>query len=466
MKGLFEDTEENVISCAISDNEIYQPRRAMKLSRWISVLIGVAFLCLFLPWTQNFTATGKVTTLRPEDRPQQVHATIAGRIEKWYIKEGDAVKKGDTLVKMSEIKTEYLDPNLIPRTELSLKSKEMSAESYGEKVKALDVQIGALSQNMPLKLEQARNKVQQAKLKVQTDSLNVIAADTALRVARLQIDRARQLYNEGIKPRTEYEDKLNKFQETSAKFLKAQNDYIISKNERINAEIELNTLVNDFREKIAKAESDKSSALSMAYSTESEIAKMQSDLSNYIIRSGYYYILAPQDGYVVTTMKAGVGETVKETDPLATILPSSRSERAVELYVDPVDMPLLRVGKHVRLQFDGWPAFVFNGWPGTSFGTFGGEIAVIDRNISANGKYRILVKPDVNDKTLTGLVLKNTKEGRPWPEEVRVGTGAYGILLLNNVPLYREIWRRINAFPPEFYQPEDATAAGGKEAKK
>ncbi|MGQ3015611.1 MAG: hypothetical protein ACT6QS_17985, partial [Flavobacteriales bacterium] len=118
------------------------------------------------------------------------------------------------------------------------------------------------------------------------------------------------------------------------------------------------------------------------------------------------------------------------------------------------------------LQFDGWPAFVFNGWPGTSFGTFGGEIAVIDRNISANGKYRILVKPDVNDKTLTGLVLKNTKEGKPWPEEVRVGTGAYGILLLNNVPLYREIWRRINAFPPEFYQPEDAAAAGGKEAKK
>ncbi|MEZ4980233.1 MAG: biotin/lipoyl-binding protein [Saprospiraceae bacterium] len=54
--------------------------------------------------------------MNPEHRPQTIHSTIAGRIEKWYVQEGQLIKKGDTIVHLSEIKTEYFDPMLVERT--------------------------------------------------------------------------------------------------------------------------------------------------------------------------------------------------------------------------------------------------------------------------------------------------------------------------------------------------------------
>ena len=63
---------------------------------WAFVVLVVLFL--FLPWTQNIQGTGNVTTLKPNQRPQTIQTVIAGRIEKWYINEGDFVKKGDTIL--------------------------------------------------------------------------------------------------------------------------------------------------------------------------------------------------------------------------------------------------------------------------------------------------------------------------------------------------------------------------------
>ncbi len=33
-----------------------------------------------------------------------------------------------------------------------------------------------------------------------------------------------------------------------------------------------------------------------------------------------------------------------------------------------------------------------------------------------------------------------------------IGTGASGIAILNDVPIWYEIWRNINGFPPDYYQ--------------
>ena len=68
---------------------------------------------MFIPWTQNIRSSGLVTTLKPEQRPQTVHSVIGGRIEKWFVKEGDLVKKGDTIAFISEIKDNYFDPLLL-----------------------------------------------------------------------------------------------------------------------------------------------------------------------------------------------------------------------------------------------------------------------------------------------------------------------------------------------------------------
>jgi hypothetical protein len=35
-----------------------------------------------------------------------------------------------------------------------------------------------------------------------------------------------------------------------------------------------------------------------------------------------------------------------------------------------------------------------------------------------------------------------------------MGTGAQGIALLKDVPIWYELWRNINGFPPDYYRPE------------
>lgn len=71
-----------------------------------------------------------------------------------------------------------------------------------------------------------------------------------------------------------------------------------------------------------------------------------------------------------------------------------------------------------------------------TYGTFPGEVVAIDPVISENGKYRVLV---------------SERSGDPWPEALRAGGGARGIALLNTVPVWYEVWRQLNGFPPDFY---------------
>lgn len=411
--------------------------KAHRVFKWIISCAALVFMfLLFLPWTQNIKANGKVTTLRPEQRPQTIHSMIDGRVEQWYVKEGDHISKGDTIIRISEIKEDYLDPNLLKNTETQILAKEQTVSSYMEKIKALDKQIDALLKTKNLKIEQAENYLRQAQLKVESDSMDLVAAKTNLAVAEEQFGRFKKLYDDGLKSLTELEGRKLKLQETQAKVISAENKLLASRNEVINAQVEIVSLDNQYRDKLAKAESEKFTALSSMYDSEALVTKMQNQYMNYSVRSGMYYITAPQEGFVTKAIAAGIGETVKAGESLVSIMPANY-DLAVEMYVNPVDLPLLNQGQEVRFIFDGWPSVAFSGWPNVSFGTFGGQVVAIDRFISENGKYRILVAPDPDDVK--------------WPEAIRVGSGAKGMALLNDVPIWYEAWRQLNGFPPDFY---------------
>ncbi len=409
-----------------------------KFNRIMKYAFAFVILFLFLPWTQTIHSSGFVTTLRPEQRPQTIQSAIAGKIEKWFVREGDFVQKGDTILFISEVKDDYFDPNLLERTESQLKAKTLSVESYEEKVKALDKQIVALSRERILKLEQTRNKLLQAKLKVKTDSIDFEASKTMLSIANKQYERTLSLQKDGLKSTADLEEKRLKQQETQAKIVSQENKLLASKNELINAEIELSSIEAAYIDKISKAMSEKYSALSSQYDTEAQVNKLQNQFTNYEIRSGMRYIAAPQSGYINKALQSGIGETFKEGAQIVSIMPSD-IEFGVETYVSPIDLPLLHVGEEVRIFFDGWPAIVFRGWPNVSYGTYGGKIVAIETYISSNGKYRILIAPDNTDN--------------PWPKAIRAGSGAQTMAMLNDVPIFYEIWRKINAFPPDFYQP-------------
>jgi adhesin transport system membrane fusion protein len=88
------------------------------------IALAILFGALFLPWTQNVMSKGFVTSLQPDKRPQTLQSVIGGRIEEWHIKEGQFVRKGDTLLFISETKNEYFDPRLLERTDAQIKVKK------------------------------------------------------------------------------------------------------------------------------------------------------------------------------------------------------------------------------------------------------------------------------------------------------------------------------------------------------
>ncbi|MFT4660240.1 MAG: adhesin transport system membrane fusion protein [Patiriisocius sp.] len=410
------------------------------------LLIGsvlTLIIILLLPWTQNIRARGEVTTLNPSQRPQTIHSVIPGRIEKWYVQEGDHVMKGDTIMFISEIKDKFFDPQLLDRTQEQMVSKELSVKSYIEKIKSLGNQIDALSQTSKLKIEQSRNKVIQSGLKISSDSIKFKAAILNLKIAQDQYDRMIELQKKGLKSLTDLEQRELITQKAQAERLSAENDLLSSRNELINSKVELTSIQAQYLDDISKAESNKFSAISDMYDAEMVVTKLQNELMNYAVRSGHYYILAPQNGYITQAIQSGLGETIKEGAEIISIMPSTY-DLAVAMYVNPIDLPLLKKGNKVRMQFDGWPAIVFSGWPNTSYGTYGGEVFAIDNFISDNGKYRVLVAQDPND--------------HPWPDAIRVGAGASSMTLLNDVAIGYEMWRKINGFPPDYYSQENVDA--------
>ena len=412
------------------------------LNKIIAVVSIIAVTALFLPWTQNISGSGSVTTLKPDQRPQSIQSVISGRLEKWYVQEGDFVKKGDTIVFISEIKEDYMDPNLVQNTKNQIDAKKQSLQSYSSKVTTLSGQIEAIEREKVLKQEQAQNKIKQSRLKIESDSMDLVAVKTQLKIANTQYNRAVQLNKEGLKPLTDIEEKRLKLQEVEAKIITQENKYLTSKNELINAKVEINRISAEYAEKVSKANSDKFTALSSQYDTDAQVNKLENQYANYSIRNGMYYIKASQNGYINRALQSGLGETIKEGTAIATIMPS-QYDIAVETFVNPIDLPLLSKGEKVRVWFDGWPTIVFSGWPNMSYGTFGGEIVAIENFISENGKYRVLIAPDKNEDK--------------WPKQLSIGAGAQTIALLHNVPVWFEIWRTLNGFPPNYYKPTTKT---------
>ena len=412
-------------------------RSSRRLARWLMVLLFIGIVFLFLPWTQNIQSRGTVTTLRPEHRPQVIPSAIDGRIEKWYVAEGQFAKKGDTIVQISEIKTEYFDPELIDRTERQVDAKQGSISSYDSKVGALENQISAFRDEWEYKRRQLLNKIEQSRFKIAGDSIELERAIIDNEIALRQLNRTQELFEQGIKSRTELEDKQVKVQETQAKLISAENKLLISRNELINSNLELSAAQYEIDQKLAKAASEKFSTLSAKYDAEGSVNKLKIEAANYERRSSFYFITAPQDCYITKALKTGIGETVKAGEGVIDIMPAN-FELAVEIFIRPIDLPLIQVGRQVNFLFDGWPALVFSGWPGLSFGFFQGSVVAIDNTISQGGKYRVLVAPDPG--------------ARPWPEALRPGSGAEGIALLEDVSLWFELWRQLNSFPPNFYE--------------
>jgi multidrug resistance efflux pump len=315
-------------------------------------------------------------------------------------------------------------------------AKKGSIDYYKGKIGTTEMQIGNLAQSKKLKIEQLNNKIGQLNNKLEGEKAELIANQNESKLLKNQYERQLKLYEEDLVSQTQLQQRNIQYQNATSKEITTKNKIAQTQQELINIRIEQNGVEQEYAEKMNKAEGDKFQNLSQIAVTESDVAKLENQVSNYTIRNGMYIVTASQDGQIVQANKSGIGEILKEGETIAVIVPT-RVDYAVEMFVEPMDLPLINAGQSVRFTFDGYPAIVFSGWPDGSYGTFAGKVVSFENTIGENGLFRVLVAEDNAIKK--------------WPEQLKIGAGSHAILLLNDVPIWYELWRNINGFPVEFY---------------
>lgn len=389
------------------------------LGAWIGGVLAVVLVAAFLPWQQSVSGSGEVTALRPEDRPQVAVAAVGGRLAQWFVQEGDSVKTGDPIVALTEVKEGYLDPLNLARLGEQVAAKRRSVEEKRAKAAALAAQAVALDSLRVAARIRADNRVQQL-----TASLRAATLEDSL--AQVQAERAQALFDDGLRSRADLEAARQRQQRAHA--LAVEQEAALG-----TARAERSAVEADFAERIAKVESERRATLAEVADGTAEIAKLASGEAGIAERQGLLVVRAPRDGFVVRALRAGIGEVVRDGEAVATVQ-AKDPILAVAMQVNARDVPLIRVGDEVRLEFAGWPALQFSGWPNASLGTFGGRVAVVDQVALPSGFYRVLVAPDTAQP--------------PWPRELLMGSGVRGWAMLRDVRVWFEVWRLINGFPP------------------
>ena len=292
--------------------KIYRIDKESNIKYWFFGFILLIIIGLFLPWTQNIKSKGTITSLYQEQRPQEINSPIPGKIVKWWIKEGDFVKKGDTILQLTEIKGDYLDPLLVNRAQQQVDAKKGSIEFYKEKIKSATSQIEALKIGKRLKTEQIENKLEQLNNKLAAEKAEYEAVKNEYELVKDQFERQEKMFKEGLVSQTQLQQRNISFQNILSKKIATENKLAQTRQEILNNKLEKNGIEQEYTEKISKAEGERFQSLSQISMSEGDVAKLENSVTNYSIRNGMYIILAPQDGQIVQAKKSGIGEIMKD----------------------------------------------------------------------------------------------------------------------------------------------------------
>jgi len=420
---------------------IQSTRMARKLAFWVSVSLVFAMCSLlWLPWQQTAQGGGRVIAFSPLARPQAILAPSKGIIVDVpeYLVEGTRIKKGERLLTIQ------------PTAENLEEQLNRNAVDLGQKLAATERLIEVYRANI-LGYEAARDfavmaaseAVFASEAKLRGKKEEVVGYDAKVLQSNRAYDRQKELYEKGIKPLKEIE-KLEQELDSAKADLKAVGEAVKS------ATSELENKKAERDQKRSEAQTKVESARGVYEKVVGDAASIRKDIRDLEIKQSTLtrmFVTAPRDGVVHRLPLVEGGQTVKEGDYLLTIVPDTK-DLAVEMTVVGNDLPLVRVGNHVRLQFEGWPSLQFSGWPAVAVGTFGGEVAVVDPTDDGSGMFRVLIRPEAGE--------------RPWPDEqyLRQGLRANGWVMLGVVSLGYEIWRRVNGFPPSV-----DSATGEKDGK-
>lgn len=398
--------------------------------RYVSKVVMFSFVLIiigliFIPWQQTVSGTGRVVAYAPLDRQQFIEAPIDGRIVKWYVVEGSNVKKGDPIVEISDNDPMFLER--LMEEKAAVEARIVAIEARIESIRARIKSINASVRNAE---SAASSRTRMATDRVRAAQEAVDAAEAVHKTALLNLERQRKLFQEGLTSKRALE--MAEMEEARAltDLNRAKASLSAAKSEVVALKSDQFKVTTDGLASIQDAKAALAAALAELANAKAELPRISARISRQHSQS----VKAPRDGTIMRLIVSQDGEMVKMGEPLAILIPET-NERAVELWVDGNDIPLIVEGSEVRIQFQGWPVIQFSGWPDLSFGTFGGHVILVDATDNGTGKFRVLVKPD---------------NSRDWPpgKYLRQGVRANGWIFLNRVSLGYELWRRFNDFPP------------------
>lgn len=399
------------------------------VQRFARLLVGLFFLLLvvlaFTPWQQNVTGMGRVVAYAPLERQQTVQAPVEGRIVNWWVREGSRVQSGERLAEISDN-----DPGLLKRLEAEQETLLSRIAIIQTRMNAVDNQVQMAERSREMAISAADARIQMAEERKRAALHALEAAEAALATSLLNYDRQHALHIKGLTSTRFYE------------LAQLENNQRRTEVDRAKATLSAaESEVHAIRADRRKTEADTTSGLEKAKAdlakSREELAYAQAEklkLETRLARQRTQIVTAPRNGTVLRLAVSSQAELVKPGDPLLVLVPDTE-ERAVELWIDGNDIPLITPGRKVRLQFEGYPAVQFTGWPEVAVGTFGGVVQLIDSTDNGHGNFRLVVLQDHQE---------------PWPNErfLRQGVRANGWILLNQVRLGYEFWRIFNGFPP------------------
>lgn len=424
---------------------------------YISLTIsGIIFLSLFLPWRQTATGSGYVTVFSPMQRPQTINSQIDARIEKWYVEEGNLVNKGDLILELAEVKPEYLDDRQLEKLLGQEAALEMKREANKKLISSLKQQISSLYQFQNAAVPSANLGIAQNQDKLSASKQDFNAAEQNFKTTKLNFDRREQLFEKGLSSKRDLELAELALVKAESELNAAEAKLSIARREVSLARLDLTQVSANTSLKIQETEAKLAGALEKLANIDKLIYGLDIKISNFENRIEQRRVIAPVDGQIVKLKAYGSGEILKAGARLATIVPES-SDRAVELYIPDSFIPLVEIGRDVRLQFSGWPALQFSGWPSVAVGTFPGKVAVIDASVSDNGAFRVLIKPDL------ARIEEGKDEAWPHPQQLRPGMKVTGWIILDEVPAWYEMWRILNGFAPSLMK--TSKKHGGRKVK-
>lgn len=403
---------------------VQPPRMTKVLARMLLTAVGLVILAFaFVPWQQSSTGAGRVIAYAPVERQQAVEAPIEGRVVMWHVREGEHVEEGAPVCELSDN-----DPEILLRLRQERDAQIARVAASRARAESIDSRIGSLGTSREAAITAAEQRVRMARERTRGQVQSKEAATQSHETARLNVERQRSLFDGGLTSKRNVE--------------LAELDFVRTRTEVDRADANVRSAESEeqaLRSDLARVKSDVSASIDDARATraaaEAEIASSSAELARIevrLTRQGAQAVKAPRAGTVLRVLARQGGEMVKAGDPLALMVPDA-TDRAVELWVDGNDVPLITPGRKVRVQFEGWPAVQFAGWPEMAIGTFAGSVAFVDAAADdGNGKFRAVIVPD---------------EAWPAPRFLRQGTRANGWVFLNRVKLGYEVWRQLNGFP-------------------